>query len=163
MPQVRKPVQDGFESGQHAAVFDERNLGLTVSDDIRDLLGCEGVVQADRHAAGKQQRQVRDQVLRTIAHQNGAEPTPLDAERLETVRRAADLVAILTPRERVPTVGASPVQRGPLGEFSDRVAELGEHGPAGDGVFDPSARLLDGAQSTERHGATVHPAPRAQS
>ncbi len=123
MAEVRGRRANGEELGEERLVLDERDSRLGVVGYVLDLLGRQGVVDADRGAARVNQGQVGDHVLRHVAGHDQPELLGSEAELAQGHRHGGDLLSILAPGQLVPVAVGAPVQGGPVGPVPGRLRE----------------------------------------
>ena len=130
--------------------------------DVLELLGGEGVVNADRRAAGMDDGEVGDHVLRHVAGHDQAELALAEAQVAQRQGGRGDLVPVFAPGELLPFPVPFPAQRGPVWPVPDGIGEDRADGLSGDFLVDvgplsryvhvmpPDVRIM-------RRPAPVHP------
>src|SRR6267143_672719 len=132
--------------------------------DILDLLRRECVVHADRSAARMHDPQVRDHVLGHVPRHDQGELVRAEAEIAERESDRSHLLAIATPRERLPIAVVLPAQRRPiappsLGVREDRRDGLARDRPVDVGSFGDYVHLLTPSKSDARRARRTYTIP----
>jgi MFS family permease len=118
---------------------------------VCDLLRRQRVVQTDRNAARKQDSEISDDVLGSIAGEDDAAPTPSEAEGLQPVSDPTHQIAIFAPRQRPPAVVGAPVEDRRIATLAYGILKLGDQCFARDRFFDASPRLPEDVYSLRGH------------